>query len=52
MSADISMLLIFLEHAPSTASIAINESTLDPDKNTQQCLSGPNELNVKRENLS
>jgi hypothetical protein len=42
----------FLEHAPATASIAISESTLDPDKNTQQGLSGPNEFNVKRENPS
>ena len=24
----------FLEHAPTTTSIAISESTLDPDKNT------------------
>ena len=39
----------FLEHAPATASIAVSESTLDPDKNTQQGLSGPNEFNVKRE---
>ncbi len=36
-------------HAPATASIAVSESTLDPDKNTQQGLSGPNEFNVKRE---
>jgi hypothetical protein len=42
----------FLEHAPATASIAVSESTLDPDKNTQQGLSGPNKFNVKRENLS
>ncbi len=42
----------FLEHAPATASIAISESTLDPDKNTQQGLSGPDEYNVKRENPS
>ncbi len=42
----------FLKHASATASIAISESTLDPDKNTQQGLSGPNEFNVKRENLS
>ncbi len=39
----------FSEHAPSTASIAISESALDMDKNTQQGLSGPNEFNVKRE---
>jgi hypothetical protein len=39
----------FLEHAPATASIAISESTLDPNKNIQQGLSGPNEFNVKRE---
>jgi len=38
----------FSEHAPATASIAMSESTLDPDKNTQQGLSGPNELNLKR----
>ncbi len=38
----------FSEHAPTTASIAVSESTLDPDKNTQQGLSGPNEFNVKR----
>ncbi len=42
----------FLEHAPATASIAISEITLDPDKNTQQGLSGPNEFNVKRKNPS
>jgi len=42
----------FSEHAPATASIAVSESTLDPDKNTQQGLSGPNEFNVKRENPS
>jgi hypothetical protein len=42
----------FLEHAPTTASIAVNENTLDPDKNIQQGLSGPNEFNVKRENPS
>ncbi len=42
----------FLEHAPATASIAVSESTLDPDKNTQQGLSGPNEFNVKWENSS
>ncbi len=51
MSADISV-TDFLEHAPATASIAISESTLDPDKNTQQGLSVPNDFNVKRENLS
>jgi hypothetical protein len=38
------------EHAPATASVAMSESTLDPNKNTQQGLSGPNEFNVKREN--
>ena len=39
----------FSEHAPATASIAVSESTLDPDNNTtQQGLSGPNELNLKR----
>ncbi len=43
----------FLKHAPTTASTAISECTLDPpDKNTQQGLSGPNEFNVKRENPS
>ncbi len=42
----------FSEHAPATESIAISESTLDPDKITQQGLSGPNEFNVKRENPS
>jgi hypothetical protein len=42
----------FLEHAPATASIAVSESTLDPDKNTQQGLSGPTEFNVTRDNLS
>ncbi len=30
----------FLEHAPATASIALSESTLDPDKNTQQGYQG------------
>ncbi len=49
MSADIFMFLIFLEHAPATASIAMSKSTLDPDKNTQQGLSEPNKFNVKRE---
>ncbi len=39
---------VFLEHAPATASVAMSESTLDPNKNTQQGLSGPNEFNVKR----
>ena len=38
----------FLEHAPATESISVSESTLVPDKNTQQGLSGPNELNWKR----
>jgi len=38
----------FSEHTPTTASIAMSESTLVPDKNTQQGLSGPNELNWKR----
>jgi hypothetical protein len=38
----------YSEHAPATASIAVSESTLVPDKNTQQGLSGPNELNWKR----
>ena len=47
MSANISV-TDFLDHAPATASIAMSESTLDPDKNTQQGLSGPNELNLKR----
>jgi hypothetical protein len=42
----------FLEHAPATTSIAISESTLAPDKNTQQGLPGPNEFNVKNENSS
>jgi len=37
------------EHAPATASVAMSESTLDPDKTTEQGLSGPNECNVKRE---
>ncbi len=40
----------FSEHAPATTSVAMSESTLDPNKNTQQGLSGPNEFNVKREN--
>ncbi len=48
MSADISV-TDFLEHAPATASVAVSESTLDPDKNTQQGSSGPNEFNIKRE---
>ena len=34
------------DHAPATASIAVCESTLDPDKNTHQGLAGPNEFNV------
>jgi len=38
----------FLEHAPPTESIAVSESTLVPDKNTQQGFSGRNELNWKR----
>ena len=38
----------FSEHAPATESISVSESTLVPDKNTQQGLSGPNELNWKR----
>jgi len=38
----------FSEHAPTTESISVSESTLVPDKNTQQGLSGPNELNWKR----
>jgi hypothetical protein len=38
----------FSEHAPVTASIAVSESTLVPDKNTQQGLSGPKQLNLKR----
>ena len=38
----------FPESAPATASIAVSEISLDPDKNTQQGLSGPNELNLKR----
>ena len=38
----------FSESAPATASIAVCEISLDPDKNTQQGLSGPNELNLKR----
>jgi hypothetical protein len=42
----------FLEHAPATASIAVIKSTLVPDNNTQQGLSGPNELNLKRGNPS
>ncbi len=42
----------FSEHVPATAPIAVSKSTLDPDKNTQQGLSGPTEFNVKRENLS
>lgn len=42
------MLPIFSEHAPATESISVSESTLVPDKNTQQGLSGPNELNWKR----
>jgi hypothetical protein len=42
----------FSEHAPAPASIAVSESTLDPDKITQQGLSGPTEFNVKREKPS
>ncbi len=34
------------DHAPATASIAVCESTLDPDKNSHQGLAGPNEFNV------
>jgi hypothetical protein len=38
-----------LEHGPATASVAMSERTLDPDKNTQQGLLGPTEFDVKRE---
>jgi len=39
----------FSEHTPATASIAVSESTVDPDNNTtHQGLSRPNELNLKR----
>ncbi len=42
----------FSEHAPTTELISVSESTLVPDKNTQQGLSGPNESNWKRGNPS
>jgi hypothetical protein len=40
------------EHAPATASVAMSESTLDPDKNTQQGYQGLMSLMERGKNLS